>query len=143
MGLVELAHGDSGALQAFAHGAGEGDGLGIVAVNADRVDATGDVLAGFSDDRAGLHHFGDAFRSVGGVMDHRAGFRAVIHDAAHAAKRITEMVQAGAIITESGKHIPSRIDTICVHGDNAEAVALARAVREGLQSAGIAVRQFD
>ncbi|MCG6904664.1 MAG: LamB/YcsF family protein [Rhodobacter sp.] len=67
---------------------------------------------------------------------------AVIHDAAHAADRITKMVQAGAIITESGKHIPSRIDTICVHGDNEQAVALSRAVRDGLSDAGIAVQQF-
>jgi len=67
---------------------------------------------------------------------------AVIHDAAYAAKRMVEMVQAGAIITESGKHIPSRIDTICVHGDNAEAVALARAVKVGLIEAGVAVRAF-
>ena len=67
---------------------------------------------------------------------------AVIHDADLAARRIVEMVQAGAIITESGKHIPSRIDTICVHGDNAEAVALAGAVRKGLEAAGVAVGQF-
>jgi len=67
---------------------------------------------------------------------------AVIHDAAYAAQRITNMVQSGAIITESGKQIPSRIDTICVHGDNAQAVALARGVRDGLQSAGITVTQF-
>jgi len=67
---------------------------------------------------------------------------AVIHDAKHAAERITAMVKAGAIITESGKHIPSRIDTICVHGDNAEAVALARAVRDDLTQNGITVTQF-
>jgi len=67
---------------------------------------------------------------------------AVIHDATHAAERITKMVQTGAILTESGKQIPSRIDTICVHGDNAQAVALARAVRDGLQAAGITVGQF-
>ncbi|MDJ0626737.1 MAG: 5-oxoprolinase subunit PxpA [Rhodobacter sp.] len=67
---------------------------------------------------------------------------AVIHDADHAARRIVAMVQAGAIITESGKHIPSRIDTICVHGDNAEAVALSGAVRAGLEAAGIAVKTF-
>ena len=60
---------------------------------------------------------------------------AVIHDAGHAARRIVKMVQAGAIVTESGKHIETRIDTICVHGDNAEAVALARAVRAGLHQA--------
>ncbi len=68
---------------------------------------------------------------------------AVIHDAEHAAQRIAKMVQAGAIITESGKHISSRIDTICVHGDNAEAVALSAAVRTGLETAGITVKQFS
>ncbi len=67
---------------------------------------------------------------------------AVIHDPDHASSRIVDMVQAGAIITESGKQIETRIDTICVHGDNAEAVALARAVREGLEGAGISVAQF-
>ncbi len=67
---------------------------------------------------------------------------AVIHDAAHATARIVEMVEAGAIITETGKRIPTRIDTICVHGDNAAAVALSRGVRQGLEAAGIAVQTF-
>ncbi len=67
---------------------------------------------------------------------------AVIHDAGHATNRIVEMVNAKAIITESGKLIPSQIDTVCVHGDNAEAVALARGVRQGLESAGIDVRRI-
>ncbi|MCP3970692.1 MAG: LamB/YcsF family protein [Rhodobacteraceae bacterium] len=68
---------------------------------------------------------------------------AVIHDADHAARRISAMVQAGAIITETGEHIETRIDTICVHGDTAEAVALSRAVRDRLQSEGIAVNRFE
>jgi UPF0271 protein len=67
---------------------------------------------------------------------------AVIHDPEHATRRIVEMVQAGAIITETGKHIPTRIDTICVHGDNAAAVALSAGVRQGLTAAGIDVRMF-
>ena len=67
---------------------------------------------------------------------------AVIHDADYAAERIVKMVQAGAIIAESGKRIETRIDTICVHGDNAEAVALSGAVRSGLEAAGIAVKAF-
>ncbi|KMW57661.1 Lactam utilization protein LamB [Candidatus Rhodobacter oscarellae] len=67
---------------------------------------------------------------------------AVIHDADYAAERMVKMVQAGAIITESGKHIETRIDTICVHGDNAEAVALAKAVRAGLEAAGVTVEMF-
>ena len=67
---------------------------------------------------------------------------AVIHDADFAAARIVEMVQAGAIITHSGKHIPTRIDTVCLHGDTAEAVDIAKATRSALQGAGIAVAKF-
>ncbi|WP_413875846.1 LamB/YcsF family protein [Albidovulum sp.] len=64
---------------------------------------------------------------------------AVIHDPARAAVRMVEMVQAGAIIAESGKRIPTRIDTICLHGDTAEAVEIARAVRAALEAAGVEV----
>jgi UPF0271 protein len=68
---------------------------------------------------------------------------AVIHDAAAAGKRMVEMVQAGAIITESGKHIPTQIDTICLHGDTSEAVQIAGAVRDTLKSAGVELRCFE
>ena len=67
---------------------------------------------------------------------------AVIHDAEAAAARMVEMVKAGAIITESGKHIPTRIDTICLHGDTAEAVQIATAVRKGLQDGGVTLAKF-
>lgn len=62
---------------------------------------------------------------------------AVIHDPARAAERMVAMVKAGAIIAESGKHIPTRIDTICLHGDSAEAVDIARSVRAALEGAGV------
>ncbi|NNE51290.1 MAG: LamB/YcsF family protein [Sulfitobacter sp.] len=68
---------------------------------------------------------------------------AVIHDAALAGKRMVEMVQAGAIITESGKHIPTRIDTICLHGDTPEAVEIAAAVRRELEAAEITLNVFE
>lgn len=67
---------------------------------------------------------------------------AVIHDADSAADRIVRMVQDGAIITASGVRIPTRIDTICMHGDTAEAVAIAATTRARLEAAGIAVRKF-
>ena len=50
------------------------------------------------------------------------------------------MVREGAIISNSGKRIPVAIDTVCVHGDNPAAVAMAGRVREKLEQAGIAVR---
>ena len=68
---------------------------------------------------------------------------AVIHDPARAAARMVEMVRAGAIITESGKHLATRIDTICLHGDTPEAVAIAGQTRQALEVAGISVRMFD
>ena len=68
---------------------------------------------------------------------------AVIHDAELAGARMVEMVKAGAIITQSGKHIPTRIDTICLHGDTAEAVQIAGSVRRQLEAAGITLAQFS
>lgn len=67
---------------------------------------------------------------------------AVIHDAEFAAKRITEMVKAGAIISATGKHIPTRIDTICMHGDTPEAVDIAASTRSALLAAGVIIRKL-
>ena len=67
---------------------------------------------------------------------------AVIYDADLAADRMVAMVKAGAIITESGKHIPTRVDTICMHGDTPEAIGIAAKVRAQLEAEGIAVRRF-
>ncbi|RJE83471.1 LamB/YcsF family protein [Paracoccus onubensis] len=68
---------------------------------------------------------------------------AVLHDPDEAGKRMVEMIREGAIITGSGKRIPCRIDTICVHGDSAQAVAMAATVKKTLTDAGIEVKRFD
>jgi len=47
------------------------------------------------------------------------------------------MVMEGAIITMTGKRLKTPIDSICVHGDSPNAVAMARAVRRRLEQAGI------
>ncbi|MDR3439834.1 5-oxoprolinase subunit PxpA [Telmatospirillum sp.] len=61
---------------------------------------------------------------------------AVLHDASFAAERLARMIDAGAIISESGRKFPTAIDTICVHGDNPAAVAMAGKVRETLAQLG-------
>ncbi|WP_299847990.1 5-oxoprolinase subunit PxpA [uncultured Roseovarius sp.] len=68
---------------------------------------------------------------------------AVIHDPSLAADRIFRMVQAAAIITESGTQIPTRIDTICLHGDTPTAIAIAQAVRLKLEANEIKLAQFE
>lgn len=67
---------------------------------------------------------------------------AVIHDADIATARIVEMVKEGAIICEGGKRIETRIDTICLHGDEPSAVALAKGVRKGLENAGVQIQKI-
>lgn len=67
---------------------------------------------------------------------------AVIHDADMAARRMVSMVKAGAIITESGKHIPAAVDTICLHGDGRTALQIARSVRTALEVAGVSLAVF-
>ncbi|MGJ8596799.1 LamB/YcsF family protein [Sulfitobacter sp.] len=68
---------------------------------------------------------------------------AVIHDPKVAGARMVEMVKAGAIITNSGKHIPASIDTICLHGDTPTAVQIAQSVRAALEGADITVQKFE
>ena len=83
-----------------------------------------------------------AYNADGTLVDRRLP-GAMIHDADDAARRMVAMVQAGAILTEDGGKLPTRIDTICIHGDSAKAVAFSGKVRQGLQDAGIDIKAFD
>ena len=62
----------------------------------------------------------------------------VITDPAKAREQVLRMVQHGEIVAMSGKVIAARVDTICIHGDEPTAVAVAQAVTRGLAEAGIA-----
>ena len=87
--------------------------------------------------------FADRAYNADGTLVDRRKPGAMIHDPELAAENMVKMVEAGAILTGDGESLPTRIDTICVHGDSAEAVALARSVRDGLTAAGVTVAQFD
>jgi UPF0271 protein len=65
---------------------------------------------------------------------------AVLHDAHEAAERVLRIVESGEVTSITGKRIAVRADSVCVHGDTAGAVAMARKVRMRLTEAGYAVR---
>lgn len=67
---------------------------------------------------------------------------AMVRDPARAAERMVAMVEEGAIIAESGKRIPARVDTICCHGDTPEALEISAAVRAGLEAAGASLKSL-
>ena len=92
--------------------------------------------------RAACEIFADRAYNDDATLVDRSLPGAVIHDAEAAAARMVRMVKAGAILTESGKSIPTRIDTICLHGDTPEAVEIARQTRAALETAGISVARF-
>ena len=61
---------------------------------------------------------------------------AMIHGAEASLAHVMRMVEEQALISINGKRIPVKPQSICVHGDGADAVATARAIRTGLQAAG-------
>ncbi len=98
-------------------------------------------------DRAGLRYareiFADRAYGDNGLLIPRKEPGAMIHDAQEAAKRILRMLDEQAIIATSGKRFPTRIDTICVHGDGPTAVGMARALRDALEQAGVTIRPIS
>ncbi|MCC4115311.1 LamB/YcsF family protein [Aromatoleum toluclasticum] len=61
---------------------------------------------------------------------------AMVHGADACLRHVLAMLEAGALISINGKRLPVKAQSICVHGDDAEAVATARALSDGLQRAG-------
>ena len=86
--------------------------------------------------------FADRAYNDDATLVDRALPNAVLHDAEVAAPRILKMLEAGAIIAESGAHIPCQIDTICLHGDTPGAVAMARGIRQHLTNAGVTIARL-
>lgn len=64
---------------------------------------------------------------------------AVIHDPEAARDHVLRMLDAGAVISTSGRKLPVSIDSICLHGDNPNAVAAARTLRASLEAAGASI----
>ena len=63
----------------------------------------------------------------------------VIKDPAVATEHVVRMVTEGEIISRNGKKISCKVDTLCVHGDEPTAIALAAQVRKGLEAAGVEI----
>jgi len=62
---------------------------------------------------------------------------AVLHDPEEIKNRVVHMIVNEEIISRHGKPLRRKIDSLCVHGDEPSAVLAARAVKEGLQAAGV------
>ena len=86
--------------------------------------------------------FADRVYNDDGTLVDRSSPSALIRDAKVAGPRIAQMIKEKAIITNSGKRIKTRIDTVCVHGDTPEAINIAKSVAYAIKNAGIILRKF-
>ena len=86
--------------------------------------------------------FADRTYRADATLTPRSEPGSVLHDAEDCAARVVRMVKEGAIFAEDGKRVPVSVDSICVHGDEPSAVAVARTVRAALEAKGVEVRSF-
>ena len=86
--------------------------------------------------------FADRAYTEAGNLAPRSQPGAVLHDSAACLAHVLRMLERGGIVTVSGAVLPTAFHSICVHGDNAHAVATAAAVRAGLQAAGHRLRSL-
>lgn len=84
--------------------------------------------------------FADRAYNDDGTLVSRRLPGAVLHDADAAIARTVRMVREGVVESVSGRSIPIRADSICVHGDNPSALDFVRRIRSALEEAGVAVR---
>jgi UPF0271 protein len=83
--------------------------------------------------------FADRRYAADGSLVSRSLDGAVIRDPGAAAEQGAAIVLDGSVTASSGERVRVRADTLCIHGDTEGAAAIARAVRERLERAGVTV----
>ena len=109
------------------------------------------VMPGMATERAGekaglrmaREIYADRAYGEDGNLAPRKSPGAVIDDAAAATKRVLQMLDEQAIRTVGGTKLPVRIDSICVHSDTADAVAMAHTLRTALERQGARLAPFS
>ena len=68
---------------------------------------------------------------------------ALITDPEVAKKHVLSMVQNQALNCFSGKQIPCKIDSVCIHGDNKSSLETAKSIKENLKANGLTLIQLN
>jgi UPF0271 protein len=86
-----------------------------------------------------LEGFADRSYEPDGSLTPRSRTGAVIQDVNAVVARAVRMIADGTVMTTGQTTLALRIDTLCTHGDTPGAQALTRALRDGLERAGVTV----
>lgn len=75
-----------------------------------------------------------------GVLVSRTQDGALITDTDFAIERVKRVIETGKLESISGKTIEVQADTICIHGDNPDAIAYVGRIRRELETSGIHIK---
>ncbi|CRF28878.1 LamB/YcsF family protein [Mycobacterium tuberculosis] len=92
--------------------------------------------------RSAAEAFADRTYRADGTLTPRTEPGAVIHDAQKAADQAVRMIREGKVKSVQGDEVALAADTLCIHGDGPEALALAALIKDRLQQAGIVIRPY-
>ncbi len=87
--------------------------------------------------------FADRNYEDNGNLVSRTKKNALITDPESAKKHVLNMVQNQALNCLSGKKIPCKIDSVCIHGDNQNSLATAKSIRDNLKFNGLKLIQLN
>jgi UPF0271 protein len=112
--------------------------LAILAISGTELEAAGRA--------AGLPTYSEIFADraylPNGRLVPRSRPDAMVHEAKAAADRMIGFLDTGLMPVVGGDPIPLAAQSICVHGDSPDAVAMAREIRARLQAAGVVLAPF-
>ena len=128
----EVADAIAGAIKALP------GGLAILAISGTELEAAGKAanLPTYSE------IFADRAYLPNGRLVPRSRPDAIIHGAKAAADRLIAFLDTGLMPVIGGDPIPLAAQSICVHGDSPEAVAMATEIRARLSAAGVVLAPF-
>ena len=93
---------------------------------------------------AGLRIAHEAFAERAYDADGRLAPRgtpgAVIEGFDDALVQVRDFIRNGIVVARDGSRVPIRADTLCLHGDRADAAEFARGLRTALEAEGVAIR---
>ena len=83
--------------------------------------------------------FADRTYASDGSLTARSAPNALIHDPNKAVEQVLQMIQTQTAAATNGETVTLRAETVCIHGDGANALEFAAAIRKQLDEKGIRI----
>jgi UPF0271 protein len=74
-----------------------------------------------------------------GSLTPRREHNAMIEDVNQSIAQVIQMIQKGYVTAVDGSHVALKAETVCIHGDQPNAMVFAKAIRTALEGAGITI----